>query len=75
VERGVAGVKMGRPAMGNPAIFDHMKNELGVNDPPMPVPTSEELKREYDSIYEAIGSSEKYRSRFLKVMEKDRPRY
>lgn len=57
---------MGRPAMGNPAIFDLMKNELGINDPPKPVPTVNELKREYDDIYEAIGGSEEYRSRFLK---------
>jgi tRNA-dihydrouridine synthase len=75
VEMGVDGVMMGRPAMGNPAIFDLMKNELGVNDPPRPVPTIDDLKREYDDIYEAIGDSEKYRSRFLKVVGKTRPRY
>ena len=75
VEMGVGGVMMGRPAMGNPAIFDYMKNELGVNDPPKPVPTTDDLKREYDDIYEAIGGSEKYRSRFLKVVGKTRPHY
>jgi len=75
VEMGVGGVMMGRPAMGNPAIFDHMKNELGVNDPPRPVPTTDDLKREYDDVYEAIGGSEVYRSRFLKVVGKTRPRY
>jgi len=75
VEMGVGGVMMGRPAMGNPAIFDLMKNELGVNDPPRPVPTTDDLMREYDDIYEAIGGSEKYRSRFLKVVGKTRPRY
>jgi tRNA-dihydrouridine synthase len=75
VEMGVGGVMMGRPAMGNPAIFDYVKNELGVNDPPIPVPTIDDLKREYNDIYEAIGGSEKYRSRFLKVVGKTRPHY
>jgi len=75
VEMGVGGVMMGRPALGNPAIFDLMKNELGVNNPPKPVPTTDDLKREYDDIYEAIGGSEKYRSRFLKVVGKTRPHY
>jgi tRNA-dihydrouridine synthase len=75
VEMGVGGVMMGRAAMGNPAIFDLMKNELGVNTPPRPVPTTDDLKREYDGIYEAIGSSEMYRSRFLKVVGKTRPHY
>ena len=74
-EMGVGGVMMGRPAIGNPAIFDNMKNELGVNSPPKPVPTTADLKREYDDIYEAIGGSEKYRSRFLKVVGKTRPHY
>ena len=75
VEMGVGGVMMGRPALGNPAIFDYMKNELGINDPPRPVPTTDDLKREYDDIYEAIGGSEKYRSRFQKVVGKTRPHY
>jgi tRNA-dihydrouridine synthase B len=75
VEMGVGGVMMGRPAMGNPAIFDYMKNELGVNNPPRPVPTIDDLKREYDDIFESIGGSVKYRSRFLKVVGKVRPRY
>jgi len=75
METGISGVMMGRPAMGNPAIFDSMKNELKVNDPPRPVPTTDDLKREYDDIYEAIGGSPEYRSRFLKVVGKARPRY
>ena len=75
MEMGVSGVMMGRPAMGNPATFDYLKNELGVNDPPRPLPTTDDLKREYDDIYEAIGGSEKYRSRFLKVVGKTRPNY
>ena len=75
VEMGVGGVMMGRPAMGNPAIFDLMKNGLGANNPPRSVPTIDDLKREYDDIYEAIGGSEQYRSRFLKVVGRARPHY
>jgi tRNA-dihydrouridine synthase len=75
MEMGVGGVMMGRPALENPAIFDIMKNELGVNDPPKPVPTVDDLKREYDGIYEAIGGSERYRSRFMKVVGEPRSRY
>ena len=75
MEMGVGGVMMGRPAMGNPAIFDYMKNELGVNNPPRPVPTTDDLKQEYDDISEAIGGSEEYRSRFLKVVGETRPHY
>ena len=74
VEIGVSGVMMGRPAMGNPAIFDLMRNGLGANNPPKPVPTIDDLTREYDDIFEAIGGSKKYRSRFLRVVGKTRSR-
>ena len=75
VEMGVGGVMMGRPAMRNPAIFDLIKNELGANNPPKPVPTIDNLTREYDDIFEAIGGSEQFRSRFLKVVGRARPHY
>jgi len=75
VEMGVSGVMMGRPAMGNPAIFDLIKNELGINNPAKPVPTTDDLKREYNEIYELVGGSEKYRSRFFKVVGKTRSHY
>ena len=74
-EMGVGGVMMGRPALRNPAIFNYMKNERGVKVPPKPIPTTDDLKREYDLIYEAIGGSEEYRSRFLKAMGRTRPHY
>jgi len=74
-EMGVSGVMLGRPAMGNPAIFDLMKNELGINNPPIPVPITDDLKHEYNDIYEAIGGSEEYRSRFFKVVGKTRHHY
>ena len=75
MDAGVSGVMMGRPALRNPAIFDHMKNTLDLNDPPKTVPTINELKREYDDIYNAIDGSEKYRSRFLKEVGKTRLQY
>ncbi len=75
VEMGVGGVMMGRPAMGNPAIFNLMKNGLGANNLPRPVPTIDDLTREYDDIFEAIDGSETYRSRFLKVVGRTRPHY
>jgi len=74
-ETGVAGVMMGRPALRNPAIFDLMKNELGINEPPKPVPTTDDLKQEYHDIHAAIGGSEEYKSRFMKVLGKTRPHY
>jgi len=75
LEMGVGGVMMGRPALGNPAIFDYLKNGLGVNDPVKPVPAADDLKQEYSAIYEAIGGSENYMSRFLNVVGKTRPHY
>lgn len=75
MKMGVGGVMMGRSAIANPAIFDLMKNELGINNPPKPVPTIDDLKREYNNIYKAIGGSKRYRSRFLKVVGKFRPIY
>ena len=75
MEMCVGGVMMGRPSMRNPAIFDLMKNELQINNPPKPVPTIDDLKQEYNNIHEAIGGSKKYKSRFLKVVGKLRPLY
>jgi tRNA-dihydrouridine synthase A len=75
LDMGVDGVMMGRPALKNPGIFDIMKNELGYNNPPKPIPTIDDLKREYKEIYEAIGGSKKYMSRFLEVVGKNRTNY
>jgi hypothetical protein len=61
--------------MENPAIFDLIKNELRINNPPKPLPTIDDLMQEYNNIHEAIGGSKKYRSRFLKVVGKLRPHY
>ena len=74
METGVAGVMMGRPAMGNPAIFDLMKNEFGINDPPKPVPSINDLRGEYDELFDSLDGNEKYRARFNKVIGKTRPR-
>lgn len=71
----LAGVMIGRPAMRNPAIFDLLKNELGVNYPPKPVPAPKDLRKEYDVIYDRIGGLEKYKPRFNKVLGKPRPSF
>jgi tRNA-dihydrouridine synthase len=73
-ELGVSGVMMGRPAMGNPAVFNLMKNQMGVNDPPKDVPTVIELRKEYDELFEAIGVDQRYKTRFHKVVGKTRLR-
>jgi len=65
---GLSGVMMGRPAMNNPAFFDLLKNELGMNYPPKPVPSVKDLRSEYDEISGKIGGSDKYRTRFNRVI-------
>ncbi len=75
LEMGVEGVMMGRPALGNPAVFDLFKNETGFNDPVKPVPGVDSLKREYDEIYNRIGVDERYRARFHRVLDREKPRY
>lgn len=74
MESGVDGVMMGRPAMSNPAIFDLMKNELGYNDPPKCIPSANEMRQEYDRLFDSIGVDERYKARFHKVVGKTRPR-
>ncbi len=75
MEMGVGGVMMGRPAMGNPAIFDLIKNEMGLNDPPRPVPRAADLGQEYKNLFDSIGGDEKYKFRFLKVVGRRRAIY
>ena len=75
MEMGISGVMMGRPAMGNPAIFDLLKNEMGMNDPPRPVPRAADLGQEYRDLFDSIGGAEKYRFRVLKVIGRKRAIY
>ena len=75
MEMGVSGVMMGRPAMGNPAIFDLLKNEMGMNHPPRPVPRAADLGQEYRDLFDSIGGAEKYRFRVLKVIGRKRAIY
>lgn len=73
---GVAGVMIGRAALANPAIFDALRNELGLNEPQRMVPGVEELKAEYDSIRALLGVGN-YRDAFMGVVGKrvGAPRY
>ncbi len=75
MDMGVSGVMMGRPAMGNPAIFDLIKNEMGLNDPPRPVPRAADLGQEYKDLFDSIGGDEKYKFRFLKIVGRKRAIY
>jgi len=75
MEMGVSGVMMGRPAMGNPAIFDLLKNEMGFNDPPRQVPRAADLGKEYKDLFDSIGGDEKYKFRFLKIVGRRRAIY
>jgi tRNA-dihydrouridine synthase len=67
---GVGGVMIGRAALSNPAIFDALRNELGLNMPPKTVPDIEELKAQYESIYTQVGGLKKYREAFMGVVGK-----
>jgi tRNA-dihydrouridine synthase B len=73
---GVSGVMIGRAALANPAVFDSLRNELGLNNPPKNVPCIEELKAEYESIWAQLGVGS-YRDAFMRVVGKriGAPRY
>ena len=66
---GVGGVMMGRPAMRNPAVFNQLKNELGFNKPPRKIPTVIDIVKKYDTIYDEIQGTKKYRQRFLETLD------
>ena len=69
-EMSVGGVMIGRAALSNPAIFDSLKNQLGFNKPSKPVPTIQELKKEYVELYSSLHGSERYRDDFYRVVGK-----
>ncbi|MFH2112345.1 MAG: tRNA-dihydrouridine synthase family protein [Candidatus Bathyarchaeota archaeon] len=64
---GVAGVMIGRAALCNPAVFDALRNDLGLNEPRKIIPAIDELVREYDSLHKLLHGDEGYRDRFLRV--------
>jgi len=65
---GVGGVMIGRTALANPAIFDGLRNELGLNEPPRRVPGTEELREEYVSLHALLGGAGGYRDAFMRVL-------
>jgi len=69
-EMSVGGVMIGRAALSNPAIFDSLKNQLGFNKPSKPVPTIQELKKEYVELYSSLHGSKRYRDDFYRVVGK-----
>ena len=66
IEMGVAGVMIGRAALGNPSIFDELKNNLGFNDPENMVPTREGIMEKYYSLNERHGTR-RYLESFQRV--------
>lgn len=64
---GASGVMIGRAALGNPSIFDALKNELRLNEPTKAVPGIDELMREYDSLHQSLQGNTRYREAFHKV--------
>ena len=69
-EMSVGGVMIGRAALSNPAIFDSLKNQLGFNKPSKPVPTIQELKKEYVELYSSLHGSDRHRDNFYRVVGK-----
>jgi tRNA-dihydrouridine synthase len=67
---GVVGVMIGRSALSNPAVFDALKNELGLNTPKEVVPSVKEMKVEYDAIHAQLSGSERYRDAFINIVGK-----
>jgi len=67
MEMGASGVMIGRAALHDPAVFDALKNELGLNEPRRIVPSIGELVTEYDSLHMRLRGNERYRESFLRV--------
>ncbi|MDP2900337.1 MAG: tRNA-dihydrouridine synthase family protein [Candidatus Bathyarchaeota archaeon] len=65
---GVAGVMIGRAALSSPAVFDELRNGLGLNDPVKRVPDVEELRGEYEALHASLGGRDDYRDNLLRVL-------
>jgi tRNA-dihydrouridine synthase B len=65
---GVKGVMIGRAALDNPNIFDMIKNEMGVNNPPKNISGIDALKIEYKRLHEVHGSDYRYFENFHKSL-------
>jgi tRNA-dihydrouridine synthase B len=69
-EIGVAGVMIGRAALSNPAIFDAIRNELGMNTPAKKIPTERELGGEYDELNASLHCGDAHKESFHRVLGK-----
>jgi tRNA-dihydrouridine synthase len=72
--QGISGVMIGRPALNNPFIFNKIKNEMGLNNPPKTFPGVKALKAEYQSIHNEHCGNTKYLSSYTKILDKWHPR-
>lgn len=70
MDMGVAGVMVGRAALGNPAIFDELRNGLSLNTPEKRLPTERELGEEYDELHASLRCAESHRQSFHRVLGK-----
>jgi tRNA-dihydrouridine synthase len=59
---------VGRAALSNPAIFDELRNGLGLNDPPKSTPGVEELKREYETLHSHLSGDAAHRDFLLRTL-------
>ena len=69
-EMGVSGLMIGRAAIANPAIFNLLKNELGLNEPQKTIPNINELKKEYLALNKRFNGQDRYKKNFLRVAGK-----
>jgi tRNA-dihydrouridine synthase B len=67
-DMGVGGIMIGRAAIGNPAIFNLLKNDLEFNEPMKTIPNISELKSEYVALNKRFKGQERYKKNFLRVV-------
>ena len=65
---GVKGVMIGRAALVNPLIFDQIKNEMGVNNPPKNILKLDNVKDEYKRLHSEHGADNRYISNLHKAL-------
>jgi tRNA-dihydrouridine synthase B len=65
---GVSGVMVGRAALSNPAIFDEIRNGLGLNEPSRDIPGVEGLRSEYDTLHGQLSGDDAHRDALMRVI-------
>jgi tRNA-dihydrouridine synthase B len=65
---GLGGVMIGRAALRDPAVFDALRNRLGLNSPPRPVPGADGLMREYAALRVSLGGDQVHAENLLRAL-------